>query len=437
MGIDVSNVAIFPSEAENALELFRALNYAPRFKIIGLASKEGHASFAFEHYRTDIPYIDDANFLEEFSRILIEEKIKYIFPTHDSVALFLKENENLLPAKILCSEVNTAKLCKYKNLLYDFFEKEDFCPKIFKKEEINASTNLPIFVKPSQGQGGQGCKKISNIKQLNEELAFQDGKIFCEYLPGKEYTVDCFTDRHRQLLFAGARSRDRVKMGISFSTKNLCIEKDKEIILEIEEIAAKINAKIHLHGLWFFQVKADSKGKLKLLEISTRVATSMSLFRQNGINFALMSLYDALQMDLKLVENQGPIRKSRFLASTYKTNITYDAVYIDLDDTLIVRDKVNLLAINFLYQCVNEQKEIILITRHEGDIATYLEKFCIHTSLFSEIIHIKDASKKSSFITKKDAIFIDNLFVERLDVKKMLNIPVFDVDAIESLIKIK
>ena len=38
---------------------------------------------------------------------------------------------------------------------------------------------------------------------------------------------------------------------------------------------------------------------------------------------------------------------------------------------------------------------------------------------------------------KNKAIFIDNAFVERAEVKKHLNIPVFDVDAIATLINWK
>src|SRR5690606_20587249 len=118
--------------------------------------------------------------------------------------------------------------------------------------------------------------------------------IFVEYLPGKEYTIDCFTNRHGELLFSGARERAEVKMGISF--KSIEIELTKEIKL----IAQRINDKLNFRGLWFFQLKEDRNGDLKLLEVSTRTAGTMGFFRHKGVNLPLFSVFDALNMDLSI-----------------------------------------------------------------------------------------------------------------------------------------
>ena len=40
-----------------------------------------------------------------------------------------------------------------------------------------------------------------------------------EYLPGRELTVDCFSDRERGVLFARARPRERTRAGISMATR--------------------------------------------------------------------------------------------------------------------------------------------------------------------------------------------------------------------------
>jgi hypothetical protein len=59
----------------------------------------------------------------------------------------------------------------------------------------------------------------------------------------------------------------------------------------------------------------------------------------------------------------------------------------------------------------------------------------IAESLFERIIHISDSESKWQFISPSDAIFIDNYWFDRREVKEKLGIPVFDVDAIECLLR--
>ena len=53
---------------------------------------------------------------------------------------------------------------------------------------------------------------------LDAAITHLNAPIVCEYLPGEEYTVDCFSDREHGLLFAGARVRRRTRNGISVNT---------------------------------------------------------------------------------------------------------------------------------------------------------------------------------------------------------------------------
>ena len=78
---------------------------------------------------------------------------------------------------------------------------------------------------------------------------------------------------------------------------------------------------------------------------------------------------------------------------------------------------------------------IHLITKHKFDLNATLEKLAIHKGIFSEIIHLKMEDEKYLYIKETEkVIFIDNAYGERMKVKKELNIPVFDVDALNTLI---
>jgi len=118
----------------------------------------------------------------------------------------------------------------------------------------------------------------------------------------------------------------------------------------------------------------------------------------------------------------------------FKLPYQFNTVYIDLDDTLILNGNVNTTIMSFLYQCVNEKKEIILLTRHMAKPSSTLSKYKIDTTLFDRIVHITFHDEKATYIRDKNAIFIDNSFAERKKVHEATGIPTFDVDDVDCLL---
>ena len=53
----------------------------------------------------------------------------------------------------------------------------------------------------------------------------------------------------------------------------------------------------------------------------------------------------------------------------------------------------------------------------------------------SDILHLSDEQEKWAYINPMSSIFIDNYWFDRKQVKEKLGIPVFDVDAVECLLK--
>lgn len=54
-----------------------------------------------------------------------------------------------------------------------------------------------------------------------------------------------------------------------------------------------------------------------------------------------------------MLPNHYGVLADRALFSRYALSGLHKEVYVDLDDTLIVRERVNLCLIRFLYQAVN------------------------------------------------------------------------------------
>ena len=87
----------------------------------------------------------------------------------------------------------------------------------------------------------------------------------------------------------------------------------------------------------------------------------------------------------------------RALYNNFKIDINYNKVYIDFDDTLIVNGQINIKLISFIYQCINENIYLILITKHKGDIIKKLKEKKL-VDLFDEIIHLDFGDEKYKYI---------------------------------------
>ncbi len=428
--VEKTKVLIFPAGSEIAHDIFNSLRYNLHVELFAASGKPDDARFLYDekHYVEDeLLYVNHPDFIASFNKLLINNKIDMIMPTHDTITLYLVQHAAELSAKVLSSDYETALVARQKSRTYDLFKDDGICPEIYEAPFENLS--YPVFIKPDQGQGAKNTALCENRDQLDYYLANYDDLLVCEYLPGDELSVDCFTDRHGKLLFAGPRTRNRVQMGITFHSASV------EITDEIQHIADLINTKLKIRGAWFFQIKKDKNGTYKLLEFAVRQASTMGLYRQVGVNFALLSIFDMQNLDVKILKNDYPIELERSLYNRYKSSFSYDTVYIDFDDCVVVNDTVNEAAIRYLYYCKRKNKKVILLTKHRFDINATLEKYCIHTGLFNEIVTISDSEDKAQSITEPNAVFIDNYFFDRDRVMQEKNIPVFDVDAIEALIE--
>lgn len=423
-------VAVFPAGSEIGLEINRALKYSMYIELFGFSSVNDHAKFVYKNYIGDIPFYNDENFIEVINYHIEENQIDFIFPAHDDVQLYLTENKEKINADILTSDLETVKICRSKIKTYKYFAEFDFIPQYYEKDNINEiNLEFPLFIKPDIGQGSKGARKVNSLSELLDEINKDPEIVICEYLPGEEYTIDCFTDSNGKLRVCNARNRNRIKLGISVNSKIL--ETDDSIT----NIANIINEKLRFDGAWFFQLKKDVNNQYRLMEIAPRVSGTMGLSRNTGVNYPLLTIFNKMVDEVKIIKNNYDIEVDRAFFSRYKINIQYDYVYVDLDDTLIIDGKVNNYLMMFLYQAVNLEKEIILITKHINNVKETLSNHKISIGLFDKVIHLRKEDEKNIHIESEKSIFIDDSFSERLRMFEEKNIPVFDTSEIESLLE--
>ena len=117
----------------------------------------------------------------------------------------------------------------------------------------------------------------------------------------------------------------------------------------------------------------------------------------------------------------------------YRHALKYEAVYVDFDDALVIHGRLNTLLVRVLYQCVNRNIPVILVSRHDGDLESALRKHKID-SLFDRVVHLRDGESKALAIEHKFAVFIDDSFRELTELEKVSGVTAMHPSAVELLL---
>ena len=426
-----SNILLFPAGTGISLEIWKGLRHCKEVRLFGASSSPSHADYLFKDVDF-VPSIEEEGWLATLNTVIDRRNIDFIFPAYDDVlvALAKANHTGSLHATFIGSPLETSLITRSKSQTYRYLDGVVRTPKMYSSpSEIS---HFPVFLKPDRGQGSQYTHLVRDERELQIILSKRDDYLILEHLPGKEYTVDCFTSRSRGLLYCGGRERIKIKSGV-------CVESQHVDNPAFQLIAEKISARLQLRGAWFFQLKETSDGELALLEIAPRIGGTMSTHRVLGVNFPLLSLYEACDADVNVEPIPAKnISISRSLTDRYSYDISFDTVYIDFDDCLLIHNQVNTHLLSFLYQTLQNGKRLVLLTRHATShnepIQDALNRHHIAASLFDKIIDVPAGTMKSSFVKDKNSIFIDDSFRERTDMSQRVGIPTFDPSMVDLLI---
>jgi hypothetical protein len=424
MGLN-KHVLVFPCGSEIGLELHRALSCAKEVVLFGANSEPDHGRYIYARYFETLPHIDAPDFIADLNALIQSNGIDYVYPAHDSAVLEFSraQDQGQLACRAVVAPYETCRICRSKKVTMEFFRNELRTPILYVREED--VKNWPVFLKPDVGQGSKGTWRAANAELCRLFRQQNISLLMMEYLPGPEFTVDCFTNYRGELVFAQPRTRTRIMNGISVRTSFV----DDPRLVQMAHI---INNKMSFKGAWFFQVKLAGDGEPALMEIAPRIAGAMGLCRGAGVNLPLMSIYDAEGQTVSAMLNPSVKEMDRALYGRFHLDCSYRHIYVDLDDCLICNGEVNVDLIKFLFQCLNRGIKLHLLTRHASVPEETLSQYRLGM-IFDTITHITDGSTKAQHIRYPDAIFIDDSFRERKSVYDALHIPVFAPDAVEVL----
>lgn len=405
------------------MELRESLAWCKEVVLFSAGSPvSNHAPFVFARHFI-LPDVSHHRWLDELSALVESNQITHIFPAHDDALLALSENAAKLRAKVVTSPLKTCRLTRSKSATLRQLSGVVPTPELFAGAE--AVKKWPVFLKPDRGQGSQRTDLANGAHELAALLERDSDRIILEHLEGPEFTVDCFSDRERGLQYVCGRQRRRIRSGIAMNS--VVVEEGR-----FGEYAEKISKVIELHGAWFFQLKADRHGVLKVMEVAPRIGGTSALSRMRGVNLPLLSLYEAERLPVQIRPGDYSVEIDRALVNRFRHNIRYQTLYVDFDDTLIIGGKLNVELVKLLYQGLNRGIRLVLLTRHNGDLISELKRWRLE-GIFDEIIHLEPAQLKADFIKEKEAVFIDDSFSERKAVQDKTGIVTLDPSMIDLL----
>lgn len=419
------NVLVFPGGMENGIEIYNSLRFCKEVTLFSASSSVPNQAFYLYKNNHICQDVRENGWKDELNKIVEENNIDIIYPANSFIIDALYRNKQSIHCDILLPKDEALYITRSKKRTIEALQGVVPTPIVYSNAEDVQS--LPVFIKPDSGYGAVGARIIETSAEL-ENVDFSQ-YIVEELLPGKEYTVDCFSDRKGRLLFSSGRERSRIRMATSMHAE--AVSEDLDGLFK--EYAERILIKIPITGAWFFQMKEDASGELKLLEIDIRIAGTMCYDRCKGVNFPLLSLYDHYGLPVSISINEEKLSLDRCLRNRYHFDYEYDNVYIDLDDTIIFKGQYNTDIIKFLYQCLNQHKNVVLLSKHIGEGDTYLKQWKLDT-LFTSVIWLDEEDDKAKYIKHRKSIYIDDSFSQRKDVAEKCGIPTFDASMVECLI---
>lgn len=415
-------VLILPGPTEIGLEVARGLAPHRQIEVHSAAQPgPGHGPYAFARH-WDLPSVHDPAFAEALAALAGRARLDLVYPAHDDVLAALADLDPAPPVGVVGSPPATVRTCRSKTATYRALAGVVPVPAVLDPAAVD---EFPVFCKPDRGQGSQGARRVDDPVALARAAA-DPALIFLQHLPGDEYTVDCFSSLDREVRFVGGRRRVRTRSGISMRTEPVDDPR-------FADLAGRIASVLELVGGWFFQVKEDAGGELVLLEVAPRVAGTSGLQRVRGVNLPLLSVYAALGVDVRVDPLPVDVVLDRALVNRYSGAPDYDVLYVDLDDTLVVRGAVHDGAIRLVFQCLNRGVRVELVTRHRDDLDATLARHRL-AGLFDAVHHLRADEPKSTVVTGPRAVFVDDSWSERAEVRAATGVPGFDLSMLDLLL---
>lgn len=240
------------------------------------------AHYADEHFI--VKDIFDDNYVDDIIEICKKRNISYIFPVIDQDVRVLSLSKNRILrdgfAEVVAPDYEDAEMCFDKVKTVELFKELDIKhPETL--EHTNQEKLSGTFIeKPICGFASKNIKELILNKNNYSCLP---SNILQRKIEGKEYTVDCVSDRRFDIVSLVARER--------ITTRGGEIQQGKIVNhLHLFHLLQKISSRVRLFGPWCAQYIIDENGIPWFIEINTRFGGGNPISHRAGQDQPLIAL---------------------------------------------------------------------------------------------------------------------------------------------------
>ena len=289
----------------------------------------------------EVPAASDPKYIDVILDICKKENVDVVLPFMSAELIPLldrKADFDKLGIKVAVGDRKTIETTINKYNFYAFLKEQGLkVPKfhvIKKASELKEACETvgypeyPVCVKATELSGSRGIRMIDPSKSrfdilfgekpnsffttfedlqatLNERPVMPE-MMAMEYLPGEEGSVDLIAD-HGKIVYMCYRESN-VNLASIPQAATLSYNK------EAYEIAESVVKALELDGSADLDFKYDREGKPVLMEINPRIAATMQIFKEGGLNLPYLRIKQLLGEELPKIDiKYGVKMKRRYL----------------------------------------------------------------------------------------------------------------------------
>ena len=278
-----------------------------------------------------VPKINDENYMNVILDICKKEEINAITTLIDPEIEILAANRDKFESigvEVLAPYKETAELCFDKYKMFKYLKENDIntvntygCLDDFEKDYENNKIIFPVFVKPRNGSGSVGARKINDISTLKDAIKEDESLIIQEYMgDAVDLDADVYVDTisHNPVAIF---SKKKISTTIGGANKTISF-KDEKLFEFIKKAISKFKFNGPIDMDFFYK-----DGKYYLSEINPRFGGAYLHAYGAGVDF------------VELINNNINGKENEQAFGNYEEDIVmmmYDSVVIksvkDLDN---------------------------------------------------------------------------------------------------------
>ena len=309
-----------------------------KVKVIGVDMKSDETLLQMVDEYFLVPSASDPHYVDALLEICSNEKVDVLMPFMSSELEELQRRRSEFKAvgtMLSVSDGDAIAISNNKLALYEFMavrglRTPKYCPvrnleEFDKAFEYIGYPQKAVCLKATESSGSRGIRIVDPTKSKFDILFYEKPNSFfisydelrgilaerpsfpemmaMEYLPGEEYSVDLLADRGKILYMAGRESN----VNLASIPQVATLRKNDEAY----EIAEKVIGALELDGNADLDFKFDENGHPVLMEINPRIAATMQIFKEGGLNLSYLRVKQLIGEELPEVNIEYGIKMHR------------------------------------------------------------------------------------------------------------------------------